>query len=346
MQKYYTREKKGRIKKGGYKNGRGYCGWYTNIDGKKMFLRSLKEYMVAKSLDNVGTHFLTEQAVFDINGVFYKPDFFIYADKEYMNLIKIIEVKDNKKEAEAYFKYKNFFNKIDIDFEVEYNVHKMKKNITDKERSEWVNNFVDNYNGLSMVGENNPMFGMNHSKQTKQKIGEQTRKYMSDPLVKKKHSDSIRSFWKSDKAIKIKKEYSKLRSMEKEKRDLELNKKDPLVDKKCVICNNIFSCRKSDTRKTCKSIKNGCSLKYSYATGVSKYNGDGKKSYKTKLLNAAIKIGIDKNDCFDTFNLKVAIFKEKNISYKNFSMRESVINKYFGDFKSFKKEINKENKNG
>jgi uncharacterized protein YajQ (UPF0234 family) len=70
---------------------------------------------------------------------------------------------------------------------------------------------------------------MNHSKQTKQKIGEQTRKYMSDPLVKKKHSDSIRSFWKSDKAIKIKKEYSKLRSMEKEKRDFELNKKDLVI---------------------------------------------------------------------------------------------------------------------
>lgn len=344
MQKYYMREKSGRIKKGGYKNGRGYCGWYTNKDGKKMFLRSLKEYMYAKHLDKVDAHFLTECMSFEIDGVSYKPDFFIYSDKDYKELTQIVEIKDNKDDARQYFKYIDFFKNINIAFKVEYNVHKLKKYITKEERKMWIDSFVENYNGVSVAGKLNPMFGMKHSSETKRKIGEQTKRYMSDPEIKKRQRDSIKSFWDSDAANGLKDRYAKLRHAAAVKRHIIEDKRNPFEKRKCVICGSHFTCRESEGRETCK--RNGCTTKLAYRNGKYKLNIDGVKIYKTRMLNYSIKIGIDNTISFQDFNNAVLFAKKDKIIPKFFSMTESAINKHFGGFENLKDEVKRRIQNG
>ena len=337
QQKYYMKEMKGRIKRGGYKNGRGYCGWYTNKDGKKMFLRSLKEFMYARYLDNNNFHFITEASIFTIEKESYKPDFFIYSDETYSLLKKIIEIKDNKNAAEEYFKFELFFKSIGIEYEVEYNVHKLKKYISKKERNDWINNFVDNYDGISVAGKDNPMYGMHHSDKTKKKIGNKTKEYMSDPVVKQKHSESIKAFWKSEEAKKIKEKYSKLRTEEKKERDKQRDLIDPIEKRKCIICNKDFYCRKNDDKNTCKG---SCRFKYLWKIGKIIHVANGKKGYKTRLLKYANMIRVKESDTFEIFNLEVKKAKGNKIIPKNFSMSESVINKYVGSFENLKKEIN------
>lgn len=336
MQKYYMREMSGRIKKGGYKNGRGYCGWYTNKDGRKMFLRSLKEYMYARNLDNNNFHFITEASIFTIDGINYKPDFFIYSDDSYTLLKKIIEIKDNKTDAEDYFKYESFFNSINIEYEVEYNVHRLKKYISKKEREDWVNNFVENYDGISVAGEDNPMYGMHHSDKTKKLIGAKTKEYMADPSIKKKHSVSIKAFWQSEEAKIIKEKYTLLRKKEKIERDKKLDLIDPIEERKCVICEKIFSYRKSKDRITCSGP---CTFKYLWRTGKINNIVDGKKIYRIKILNFSKLIQVEENDTLEIFTLKVKNAKEKRVIPKNFSMSESVITRYFESFENLKKEM-------
>ena len=70
----------GKIKLGGYKGGRGYCGYHTTHFGREVYLRSLQEYIYAKYLDTLGVYYLTENIVYEIDGQKYKPDFFVYED--------------------------------------------------------------------------------------------------------------------------------------------------------------------------------------------------------------------------------------------------------------------------
>ena len=51
-------------------------------------------------------------------------------------------------------------------------------------------------------------------------------------------------------------------------------------------------------------------------------------------------IRVKESDTFEIFNLEVKKAKGNKIIPKNFSMSESVINKYVGSFENLKKEIN------
>jgi len=326
----------GKVKRCGYKNGQGYCGWYINKDGKRMFLRSTKEFIYANYLDSNGVHFLTEKSTFDISGRMYKPDFFIY-DDTYKNLTKIIEVKDTKKKAMNYINFfSEFFKGIKIKYEVVWEFRKISKDLVlENKIKEWIENFEKTYDRLSVSGENNPMWGMKHSKKTKRLIGKRTKEYMQDPDVKRKHSSSIKSFWSSDAALETKEKYRKLRRAEKTIRDQRINDINPFINKKCVCCGGVFVDRKLGKKKTCTG---GCSQKYNWEIGIMKYRGDGKKSYKTKMLNYAKKIW---GSNIDESNLQTKIQKAKidGIIPKNFSMSVDVIGKYFGSINNLIGEI-------
>lgn len=328
----------GRVKRGGYKNGRGYCGWYTNGDGKKIFLRSTKEFICAKVLDFEKKHFLTEKAIFEINGNNYKPDFFIYENADCKKLIKIIEVKSEKRKAQkCLLEFKSFFNAIGVEYCVIWEFRKIIKEFNlEKEIEKWIYNFESKYEGISVAKENNPMWGIHHTNKTKKLIGEQTKKYMKDPDVKKRHSDSIKKFWNSENAKTIKEKYAKLRREEKTKRDIELDSANPMIDKKCIFCGKTYKDRKLGGRDTCSG---SCLQKNNWKTGKIKYCADAKKGYKTRLINYAKVAKVANSDSIDSFMIKVSNAKKTKLIPKNFSMRENVIVKYFGSFANMKGEI-------
>jgi len=80
----------GKVKKGNG-NNRGYIGYHTTWDGKYVFLRSKAEFIYARKLDYDRIPYLLEVITYEVNGVKYKPDFFIY--DEYDNLNAIVEIK-------------------------------------------------------------------------------------------------------------------------------------------------------------------------------------------------------------------------------------------------------------
>lgn len=342
MQKYYCKEKKGRIKKGGYKNGRGYCGWHVNKDGKNVFLRSKKEYIYAIYLDKNDQHYLLEKTIFVINEVNYKPDFFIY-DENYEKLLKIVEVKPSLKEAKPYFKFKDYFNSIGIEYEIEYGIDKIKRRwTTDEELKKWDEQYLKNYPQYDMAGELNPMYGMKHTNETKKKIGEQTKKYMKDENIKKKHSSSIKAFWKSKEAIPIKQKYAALRTEESKV-------KNPAIICKCIFCGKEFEKKLKDRsgrkreheKQTCSA---SCIQKYNWKIGKTKYKeGTGQKIYRIRILKyLQLSTETITND-----NLEGIIkeLKSKKLIPKNFSINQKVVEKYFGNIENMEKEL-RNNNNG
>lgn len=87
-------------------------GYYEKKNGKKVWLRSTYEYVMAKWLDKMGVEWEVEQQAFVLsNGERYRPDFFIY---ENGNLKSVIETKSryfNKDNREYKFHlFKEEFN--------------------------------------------------------------------------------------------------------------------------------------------------------------------------------------------------------------------------------------------
>lgn len=326
--------KGGRIKKGGYKNGRGYCGWHTNKDGRKVFLRSKKEYIYALYLDKNNQHFLLEKAIFVIDGRNYKPDFFIY-NEDYTKLLKIVEVKDSKKDAEPYFVFKDYFSAIGIEYEIEWGIDKIKRRwATKEELKQWDSQYLNNYPEFNMAGELNPMYGMKHSDATKKKIGQQTKRYMSDDKIKNKQIASIKSFWNSDEAKPIKEKYATLRTQESEQ-------KNPWVVSKCVFCGKEFkkkfndrSGKKRDYEK--QTCSNSCAQKHNWIIGKMKYHGNGAKSYKTKIIKY---LKLAKEVTADNLECVVKKLKDDNLVPKHFSLNRNVIEKYFGNIENLKETL-------
>lgn len=324
----------GKIKKGNYSDGRGYSGWYKTKYNKNVFLRSLQEYIFAKKLDFDNIPFLTEKMIFKINNINYKPDFFIYSDETFKKLIKIIELKCSEKEIKKYNKYKKYFNNIGIEYDIIIGVD-VRKNYDyckKTEMNEWRNSSVNAH--IILSGEKNPMFGVKHSEETKRKIGNKTKQYMKDIKIKEKHSNNIKRFWMSPAADKIKAKYRELRIQEKDERKKIKNIEDPIIQVKCKYCNNIFEKRKSSPKITCS---NSCSQRYNWLTGKIKYTGNGKQSYKTKIIKY---FNIIKDDVDEiNYNTVVQKYKENNLIPKHFGMSLAVINKYFGNINNLKLEI-------
>ena len=339
MRENNCKKHKGKIKRGGFKNGRGYCGWYVNKDGKRIFLRSKKEYIYATYLDKNNQHFLMEKTIFIIDGINYKPDFFIY-DENYKKLLKIVEVKPSRKEAEPYFQFIEYFKAIGIEYEIEWGIDKIKRRwITDTELKQWDKQYLENYPQYNMSGELNPMYGMKHSEETKKKIGKQTKRYMADEKIKSKQIASIKAFWNSEEAKKIKEKYAALRTAEAEKNN-------PVIVCKCVFCKKKFekklhemAGRTRDRKKeTCSA---SCAQKYNWEIGKMKYHGDAQKTYKTRIvkylrLSSEIITG-------DNLENVVKKLKDSGLVPKHFSLNKSVIEKYFGSVENCRNEIQKYN---
>lgn len=325
----------GKIKLGGYKGGRGYCGYYTTQFGKKVYLRSLQEFVYAKYLDSIGIYYLTENITYNINGVNYKPDFFVY-DGKFEKLKKIVEIKYTNKEKSDYQKeYSKCFFKMGIGYEVlsKSDIKWIAKNngISDIDILEWKKLFVKNYSKFDYSGEKNPMYGVKHTAETKRKIGIQTKKYFKNIEVKTKHKKARELYWKTDAGILLKKKYAELRRIES-------SIKNPIIEMVCIECGKIYTKKLKDKfhKETCS---NRCQQKYNWKIGRNRYRGGAKKTYKTKIVNF-YNIMLKNWNCIDEKNWDEYIRKSKTNNFipVNFGMNLDIVKKYFGSLDNLKKE--------
>ena len=330
------KKNKGRIKKGGYKTGRGYSGWYMNNDRKKLFLRSKNEFIYAKYLDKCNKHFLTEKMSFNIDNITYKPDFFIYTDNTYSKIEKIIEVKQSQDIANNYLKmFKQYFMSIGIEYDAVFDLYKnYVKNgpVQQSEINVWIEKYVTQYQNIDMRGEKNPMFNVKHKKETKEKIGLRTTEYMKDPIIKARHREGIKNFWKSEKGKKAKKMLSKLRKQDALARKSLFELNNPILVKKCIICNAQFKTR--DKEVLCCSINNSsCKHKHNWATGNYTYvnnSARGSQAYATKIKNyLKLVLAHEQNINELNYNDIIRKYKAENLIPKHIGMNLKVIEKYF-----------------
>lgn len=327
----------GKIKLGGYKGGRGYCGYHTTHFGKVVYLRSLQEYIYAIHLDRLGIYYLTENVIYNIDGKSYKPDFFIY-DEKFSKLNKIVEIKyTNAEQSDYQVWFSDYFKKIGINYQVlcRYDIKQIikSKSVSTEEISAWKNKFIENYSRFDYSGEKNPMYGIKHSEKTKKKIGSKTKKYFKNEEIVKKHKIGRELFWKSVAGECLKKQYSKLRKMESEI-------KNPTVICTCQFCGVLYKKKVKDRfhKQTCS---NSCQQKYNWKIGKNVYCGGATKTYKSKIRKY-FKTIVDDEINITVENYNDLVKKQKlcgNIP-KNFGMNLNIVNKYFGSLINLKEEMN------
>lgn len=328
----------GKIKLGGYKGGRGYCGYHITHFGKKVFLRSMQEFIYAKYLDLLKIYYLTENITYNINGVNYKPDFFIY-DGEFERLNKIVEIKYTNREKSQYQKeYSLHFSKLGIGYEVlsKSDIKTMirNNNISTDDIFEWKQNFVKNYSRFDYTGEKNPMYGVRHSKKTKKKIGNKTKEYFKDPDVVRKHKIAREFYWKTEGGLLLKKKYAEMRKQES-------SIKNPTIEMVCKECGMTYT-KKLKERFHKETCSNKCQQKYNWRIGKNVYRGGANKTYKTKIKKYfGFVINVVDKCVIDNSNYDNIIEYQKSVGTipKHFGMNLCVVEKYFGSLSNLKKEL-------
>jgi hypothetical protein len=326
----------GKIKLGGYKGGRGYCGYYITHFNKQIYLRSMQEFVYAKYLDSIGVYYLTENLVYQIDEKNYKPDFFIY-EGIFDKLKKIVEVKYTNGEKLAYqMTYFNFFRDIGIEYEVLSNgdIRRLIRLgiVTVEDLENWRSKFVEQYNKFDYSGERNPMYGIKHSRETRRKIGEQTKKFFQDSGVRKRHKDSRTAFWNSDAGNIVKKKYAKLRSEES-------IIKNPIIIRICLECGTPYN-RKLKDKQYKLTCSRSCQQKYNWKIGKMIYRGNAEEAYKTKIKKYFRVLSNFSQDISDeTYDGIVKTQKIKGNIPKHFGMNLLVVKKYFGSLENLKLEI-------
>lgn len=317
----------GKVKKGSGKN-RGYIGYYETWDNKKIFLRSKAEFVVAKMLDIEKVPYLTEYKDYRINGVGYRPDFFVFSNTQYTDIIKIIEVKgqDNKREA---LRYKDFFGeyfeKSGIEYQVVWNLNPIIKRYgLENDVDDWVSTSIEKYDHISDVsGENNPMYNRKHSDETKKKISDLAKQRTNDITYRKKMSDVQKQFWKTDKGTQLKKIIS-----DRMKKEYEIQ--NPFITDTCKNCGSEFNKRKKDNTLFCST---NCerTWKYSNIEGYGKHKNK-LNGYKKNLLTYIDKIinyyDISQEEFYSDLTNIVTRAKQDGVIPKNKGISYETLKKY------------------
>lgn len=315
---------------------RGYSGW-VEIDNDKFYCRSSVEFIYLhhlsykyKKLD--GYNIKMENVIFEYNDEKYKPDFLIYHNNV---LVKIIETKSDKNQiirenkGNKYELFKYYFDKLKIDFEICYKDTEILTNDIKEKLDKWKHNLTQ-----SISDENNPMFGMRHSVESKAKIGLKTKERCENP--------EYLSFLKSKlKKTDIQKQNCSISAIKRQNR-IKYEKYGEIISKKCIICGCEFKDYEKKSKQTCK---NSCTFRLRYSKGEIKCGGDGFKSFKTKIINSLKKYNYDISnmDNYGQFKIYINNIKELGLLPKTFGLNENTINKYFGNFEILKKELKNEN---
>lgn len=269
-----------------------------------------------------------ENMIFEYKGEKYKPDFLIYHNNI---LIKVIETKSDRNQItrenklNKYEIFKDYFSKIKIDFEICYR----DKNILTEDIKIKLNDWKSNLT-QSISGENNPMFGMRHSSESKMKIGLKTKERCKDP-------EYLSFFISRLKKSEQQKLNCSISAIERQ-RKIKYEKYGEIIVKKCIICGCEFKDYEKKLKQTCK---NSCTFKLRFSKGEIGRGGDGFKSFKTKIINNLKKFSDDISimNNFSEFEIYISHLKEIELLPKTFGISENTINKYFNNFEILKKEL-------
>lgn len=322
-----------KLKQASYKNGRGYSGWHKNKFGKYVYCRSMLEKIYCLILDEYNKNYEMENQIYFIDGYWYKPDFFIY-DKKGVKLERVVEIKGSKNEKNVYLaKFGDFFKSNGINYDV---VVIDKRKYLKKWKPE-LDEFKSKSNSYIQRGNLNPMFGVHHRSETKEKIKEKTSDRWKDPVEKEKMINGTRNAMSKgivkEKISKSKKRYH-IRKRRKELMSL-IYIKGGYIEKECYICGCLFLDRIYNDRHHCFS--NSCIQKNSPKNFFrkKKWNEEEKtRRFETTLIKIAYKnLNID-NINADNFDI---IRKEKLYNKSPLSMKSII--KYFGDIDNFKRRV-------
>lgn len=164
---------------------RGYAGYYKGV-----YLRSSYEYAYAKYLDYKSISWEYGAVTYDLGFRKYKPDFFIYDAQG--NLKKIVEVKSRDKksiqraeEAAICLQQQLLIECQVISYEELYSLYKELPVSLHSVITEW-NHSESTSIRKSWTGTTNPHFGSRHSSESKQKIGQKTKKRWLDAETSEK----------------------------------------------------------------------------------------------------------------------------------------------------------------
>lgn len=153
---------------------RGYTGWY-----KEIYLRSFLEFAYAYYLDNKHVNWKYEQEIFYLDEeVSYKPDFYIYDNKN--NLIKIVEVKGNGNKETGILKAELFRQKYSHKLEMIFykDLVKLYREEMPMRLNTAKNKWINDYGATlenKLDGEYNPMFGRKQSEKTRKLISKKAK---------------------------------------------------------------------------------------------------------------------------------------------------------------------------
>jgi hypothetical protein len=317
----------GKVKLGSGKN-MGYIGYHQTWDNKKVFLRSKAEFIVAKMLDIEKTPYLTEYKDYRINNIGYRPDFFIFDNTQYSNIIEIIEVKgqDNKREALIYKElFGHYFEDMSINYNVIWNLNPIikKYNLYD-DIDGWIKTSLDKYDSVSDVsGENNPMYNRKHTEKTKKIISDLAKERTSDVKYREKMSKVQKDFWGTERGLDLKKIIS---DRIKKKYDL----KNPIIKYNCHECGTEFNKRTNDNKNFC-STKCERGWKYSNIDGYGKHTnklGGYRKNILTYIDKIIDYYNISQEEFFNNLTNMVNKAKQDGVIPKNKGISVETLKKY------------------
>lgn len=162
---------------------RGYGGYY-----KETYLRSSLEFAYAYYLDSKNIKWKYELKRFDLEGISYKPDFYIMKDEE-IDYIVEIKSEENKYEGiQKVTKLKELYN-LDVRLITYKDLLKIYQNempiSLNKARVMWKEEYKTSYS-QNVTGENNPMFGKTHSESTKLILSEKGKERFKNEQFKNK----------------------------------------------------------------------------------------------------------------------------------------------------------------
>lgn len=242
---------------------RGYSGFY-----KGYYLRSSYEYAYAKYLDYYNIPWKYETEVFDLGFKLYKPDFFLYDENQ--NLAKIVEIKsrnpNEKLQArKALIVIQEKFNiKCElVSYEELLGLYKSLPFSLTGIITEWINSTETTINKAA-YGSLNGHFNMNHSEETKKKIGSHTKRlWESNSIAKQKMLEGLRKSGLAQKG-KLKK---------------------PRETRICDECKNEFIVITTSSQKYCSRACSGNNaIKHATKSYVNKRN-DIHNKIKSYIIN-------------------------------------------------------------
>lgn len=302
---------------------RGYAGYFTTQKGEVLYLRSLKEFIVASWLSSLETDNITLRGEWYIEN--YRPDFRVEVNSKTR---LVVEVKDNKRDAMIYYaKYKSIINALGYRYIIIYSTKTFNRIIKkfSLEVEEWKRNSVYDYSG-----QNNPKFGLTLSDETKMLIGQKTSERYKDPEYKSRLRAAISAGMTPEVRKKIGENtryYAKLREEER-------NIKDPFIEAKCVWCGTP-KIKRASRVKDVEFCDARCAGPYYASIGQSRKFDSNERFARMQLnlLSFGRKIKIAYGDISEDI-IKSA--RMTGVIPKNCQLSINSITKYFSNIESFK----------